>query len=343
MRVGVDAQLAVGSATGIGEYVAGLIAALETAGIDAVGLREPRLDPWRFDRRVLWDQFLLPLAAARSGAQLLHCASGTMPALCPRPIVVTVHDVAWLRTQHHAPAYARYYFGRFSADRYHRARRVVVDSEFSRGEVLACTSVDAARVDVVYPGVADDYFAIVREVQADPFVLVVGTIEPRKNLEVLVRALAHLDRSVRLSVVGPATAYERHCRAVASQLHVTGRIDWLGYVPRRTLLELYARAALVAVPSLYEGFGYAAAQALCAGTPLVVSNAPSLIEVVAGAAPALDPQDVEAWVEQIRAVLADRARAEEHAQVVRSAATARFAWRVAAAQTCEVYAKALVS
>lgn len=342
MRIAIDAQLAVGSATGIGEYVEGLIAGLRARSIEIAVLREPRLDPWRFDRRLLWDQVLLPLAVARCGAGLLHCASGTMPVIRPLPTVVTVHDVAWLRAQGHARAYARSYFGRFSAARYRYARRVIVDSEFTRGELLACTRVDAARVDVVQPGVAEDYFAIVRVPKANPFVLAVGTIEPRKNLELLIRVLAHLDDSVRLIVVGPATPYEARCRAIAAQLNVANRVDWLGYVPRRTLLALFARAAVVAVPSRYEGFGYAAAQALCAGAPVVVSNAASLVEVVDGAAPVLDPQDVDAWVEQIRTMLADRDRSEERASGLRSAAIARFAWRAAAAHTCEVYAKALV-
>lgn len=343
MRIAIDAQLAVGSATGIGEYVEGLIAGLRARGIEVAALREPRLDPWRFDRRLLWDQVLLPLAVARSGAQLLHCASGTMPAIMPLPVVVTVHDVAWLRAQDHARAYARSYFGLFSAARYRHARRVIVDSEFTRDELLACTRVDATQVDVVPPGVADDYFAVVRVPKASPFVLAVGTIEPRKNLELLIRVMARLGDSVRLIVVGPATPYEGRCRAIASQLNVANRIDWLGYVPRRTLLALFARAAVVAVPSRYEGFGYAAAQALCAGAPVIVSNAASLVEVVDGAAPTLDPEDVDAWVEEIRMMLADRDRSEDHARGLRSAAIARFAWPRAAAHTCEVYAKALMS
>ena len=69
------------------------------------------LDPWRFDRRVLWDQVLLPLLAARSGADVLHAASGTLPLVRTLPTVVTVHDMAWLRVQSHTRAYARAYFG----------------------------------------------------------------------------------------------------------------------------------------------------------------------------------------------------------------------------------------
>ena len=97
MRVALDAQLALGTATGIGEYVTGLAQALRRRGADISLLQCPRLDPWRFDRRVLWDQVLLPIAAHRARPDVLHCASGTMPALAPRATVVTVHDMAWLR------------------------------------------------------------------------------------------------------------------------------------------------------------------------------------------------------------------------------------------------------
>ena len=341
MRVAIDAQLTVGSATGIGEYVQGLIGALQATDVEVAVLREPRLDPWRFDRRLIWDQVLLPLSASRSHADLLHCTSGTMPVVRGLPSVITVHDVAWLRSQEHARAYARYYFGEFSAGRYKHAARVIVDSSFSRDELLACTRVDAACVDVVHPGVASDYFSVVRARENHPFILAVGTIERRKNLEVLIRALAGLDREVHLVVVGPGTAYEAHCREIATQLNVADRIDWRGYVPRSALLDLFARTAVVAVPSFYEGFGYAAAQALCAGTPVIVSDAPSLVEVVDGRAPALPAEDPRAWTERLRAVISDGDAAENHAREIRDDAITRFNWRLCAAQTCEVYEKAL--
>ena len=79
MRVALDAQLTVGTATGIGEYVRGLAPALRRAGLDVVELCEPRLDPWRFDRRVIWDQLVLPRRARAAHADLLHCAAGTIP------------------------------------------------------------------------------------------------------------------------------------------------------------------------------------------------------------------------------------------------------------------------
>ncbi|HMD02734.1 MAG TPA: glycosyltransferase family 1 protein [Candidatus Baltobacteraceae bacterium] len=340
MKVGLDAQLTLGTATGIGEYVAGLLAALPAAGIDARALAAPALDPWRFDRRLIWDQLLLPLAARRARVDLLHCAAGTMPLARTLPVVTTVHDVAWLRVQTHARAYARWYFGRFALARYRGARRIVVDSAFSRDELLTFAALDPAHVEVVHPGVAEDVRALVRRPAHEPFFLAVGTVEPRKNLEVVIRALAAVP-GARLIAAGPATPYQQTCARLAQECGVAARVTFAGYVARRELLDLYARAAAAVVPSRYEGFGYGAAQALCAGVPLVASGGSSLDEVVAGAAPQVAADDVAGWRDALCALLAGRDEAERHAAAQRPRALVRFAWEAAAAAMAGVYRRAL--
>lgn len=339
MRVALDAQLTVGTATGIGEYVRGLAGALRTRELEVVSLREERLNPWRFDRRVLWDQFVLPRRARRSGADLLHCASATVPRMTSLPFVVTVHDVAWLDVQTHAPAYARYYFGKFSLHGYRRAKRIVVDSEFSRGALLArLDGFDPARVSVVYPGVGAEFVKLVREGGDGRTILAVGTIEPRKNLELLVRALAQLP-GARLVAVGPRTPYALECAALAQRLGVADRLEMRGYVTREDLLALHASCAAVAVPSSYEGFGYAAAQALCAGVPCIVSDRTSLPEVSGGDAPVVALDDLESWCAHLTAALHGDLNAS--AASVRARSAQRFSWDAAADRMLAVYASSL--
>lgn len=340
MRVALDAQLSVGTPTGIGEYVNGLAAALRAMNVDVVSLAKPGFDPWRFDRRVLWDQVLLPLSARRARVDLLHCASGTMPLVQPAPTVVTVHDVAWLRVQTHTRPYARFYFGRFALSQYVRARRVLVDSVFSKKELMALTPIDPERVSVVYPGVADDVARIDRAPAAAPLVLVVGTVERRKNLAVVIRAIAGLG-GVRLVSAGPPTAYRDECEAIARECGVDDRVEFRGYVPRGELLRLYASAWAAAVPTTYEGFGYGAAWALCAGVPLVASNSSSLPEIVGGDAPLVAPGDVGAWRSALGVLLADPAAAAAHAASVRANAIARFSWNSAAESAAAAYLGAL--
>ncbi len=342
MRVGLDLALAQGTSTGIGEYASGLFVALEARAADVVRLERHGFDPWRFDRRVLWDQVLLPLAARSARVELLHCTSGTMPLVSPAPTVVTVHDVAWLRVQAHTRPYARAYFGAFSLARYRTARRILVDSAFSRDELIAVApALAAVPIDVVYPGVSSDFAQVVRARDDEsPFVLAAGTVEPRKNLEVLVRALARVPE-LRLISIGPATPYRDLCLRLASELGVSERLELRGYVARAELLALYARATLAAIPSHYEGFGYGAAQALCAGVPLLSSNAASLPEIVARDAPLLDPNDIDAWAGAMRSMLEDRDAAEARATHVRAASIERFGWAPSARAAFEAYRAAL--
>ncbi|MGH7709328.1 MAG: glycosyltransferase family 4 protein [Vulcanimicrobiaceae bacterium] len=340
MNVGLDLQPTVGMPTGIGEYARGLARAFDALRFSYTALRDERSDLWRFDRRVLWDQLRLPLAARRARVDLLHCTSGTMPLIGSMPIVVTVHDVAWLRVQQHARAYARAYYGPLAARRYRTARRIIVVSAFSRNELLAVVpGIEPARVDVVHPGVAEDLIALDRRPDDRPFILAVGTVEQRKNLAVAIRALRVLP-GVELIAVGPATPYRDACERIARELGIDQRVRFCGYIGRAELRDLYARAAVAIVPSKYEGFGFAAAQALCAGVPLIVSTSASLPEVVDGQATLVGPDDDDGWSAALATILGDRTAANRRAAAARIAAAQRFSWEAAARATLEVYGKA---
>ncbi len=335
MIVALDTQLAVGTATGIGVYERDLAAALRAQGVDVRALAAPRLDPWRFDRRLFWDQVLLPLAAARSGATLLHAASGTMPLVRTLPTVVTVHDLAWHRVQSHTRAYARAYFGKVQARAYRGAAAVICDSHFSADEYRALID-PAANPEVVYPGVDPRFGNIARRPDESAFALVVGTVEARKNLRALVDLLAAIPR-LRIVSVGPPTPYADDVRAHAAGLGVSDRLELRGYVAREDLDDLYARAACALIPSRYEGFGYALAEALCAGLPAISARSSSLIEVAGNDVPLVDPDDVAGWVDAVRALLDDRTGAERRAELLRVSANARFGWDDAASRMRMVY------
>ena len=330
-------QLAIGTGTGIGEYVRGLARALRATGVDVRELADERLDPWRFDRRVRWDQIALPRLLARSGADVLHAASGTMPLIARVPVVTTVHDLAWLRVQHHTRAYARWYFGTFMRERYRRAAAIVVDSAFTRDEYLALVGGDPARVHVVYPGVDPAFAELVAQPADAPFALALGTVEERKNLLRAIETVASID-GLRLVSVGPPTPYLARCKARVAELGIADRVEFRGYVARDELLALHAGAAVALVPSRYEGFGYAAAQALCAGLPLVAATTSSLIEVTGAAGALCAPDDADAWIAATRAALTrPRASKEE-----RRAQAERFAWSTAAAACSAIYRGVLV-
>jgi glycosyltransferase involved in cell wall biosynthesis len=337
MIVALDTQLAVGTATGIGVYQRDLAGALRAQNVDVRALSAPWLNPWRFDRRVLWDQVLLPLQAARSGATLLHASAGTMPFLRTLPTVVTVHDLAWHRVQSHTRSYARTYFGTLQARAYRHAVAIVCDSNFSASEYHDLID-ERATVDVVYPGV-DERFAQIERVQdPSPFALVVGTVEARKDLLVLIEALPSLP-ALRIIAVGPPTPYADTVRARAAALNVADRVDLRGYIERDQLDRLYACATCALIPSRYEGFGYALAEAMCAGVPAIAARSSSLIEVAGDDIPLVDPDDVTAWTDAITTLLADPAAAQQRADALRPHALERFAWSTAAAQMQAIYSR----
>ncbi len=258
-----------------------------------------------------------------------------MPLRCRLPTVVTVHDVAWLRVQGHAPWYARRYFGAFSLGRYGTAGAVITDSAFSRSELLdVLPTLEPARVHAISPGVASVFGRVERRPDGLT-ILVAGTVELRKNLAFLLRLLPRLP-SARLVSVGPATPYLDECRRIALDLGVAARADFRGYVDRATLMQLYATAAVAAVPSIYEGFGYATAQALCAGVPCVVSDRASLPEVAREDARVVPLEDEGRWLTTLMEALAgemDAAAARARAHSVE-----RFSWGEAARKTIDVYA-----
>jgi glycosyltransferase involved in cell wall biosynthesis len=335
VRVALDTQLAIGTATGVGVYERDLARALVAGGVDVRTLHAGWLDPWRFDRRVLWDQVLLPLLAARSGADVLHAASGTLPAVTPLPTVVTVHDVAFLRVQQHVRPYARAYFGTLMRALYRRATAILTDSAFSRDELFA-TAGPRDGVHVVYPGVDERFAQIVRAPRERPFALAVGTIERRKNLLRAIETVAAIP-GLDLVAVGPPTPYVDDVRRAIADHGLTERVELRGYVARPELDALYAGAALAMVPSRYEGFGYALAEALCAGLPVIAARSSSLIEVAAGAVTLVDPDDADGWIDATRSLLGARDAAERAAAERRAAFGERFAWSTAAAQCATVY------
>lgn len=340
MIVALDAQLAVGTATGIGVYARDLGAALRRGGTDVRMLQAAWLDPWRFDRRVVWDQVLLPLAAARSGAALLHATAGTLPLMRARlPVVVTVHDMAWLRVQAHTRGYARAYFGDAMRRAYRSAAAVIVDSLFSRDEYQELSG-DPRVPHVVYPGVDPRYGALERRPDAAPFALVVGTVEARKNLLGVLGVAAAIPELSIVSV-GPPTPYADAVHRRIAELGLAGRVTLRGYVDRSELDDLYARAALALVPSRYEGFGYAVAEARCAGLPFVAARGSSLSEVAQPAGTLVEPDDADGWIGAVRAIVADRDAAQARAASDRPAAVARFDWATAAAAFQRLYSAVL--
>lgn len=239
-----------------------------------------------------WEQIALPLAARR--AELLLSPANLAP-LAGRGNVVVIHDSAPFRE----PGWYRPLYGawhRTIVPRIaRRARLVVVPSEHVRTELVQLLGLDDGRVRAISPGV-DAAFAdppapdpLLRRLGLEqPYVLAVGTDSPRKNLGLLDRIAPSLEAAgLRVAIAGSGRSYMPGS--------APGGARRLGYVPDADMPALYAGAAALAVPSLYEGFGLPCVEAMAAGTPVVAADRPALPEACGDAALLVDPDDPDAF------------------------------------------------
>ena len=177
-----------------------------------------------------------------------------------------------------------------------------------------------------------------------PYLLCVGTIEPRKNLPAVFRALARLPRAERpeLRVVGAPGLDATAIQALPARLGLNGDVRFLGPRPTDELVTLYAGALALVYPSLLEGFGLPVLEAMAAGAPVVASNRSSVPEVAGDAAILVDPEDdtsIAAALERVvtSSALRDDLRARGRARA------ARFSWEQTARLTLDVFAEAIQS
>lgn len=218
-------------------------------------------------------------------------------------LTATLYDMTpWILPETHRPANVAAVKA-FAESVVPRASALIAISESTRSDSVRILGVPADRIDVIYPGVPESFFApapdAVRRVRerfhlARPYVLFVGTVEPRKNLGTLLEAYGGLPPSVReafeLVVAGPVGW--RHDSVVDRLRSGRDGVRFVGYVPEPDLPGLTAGATIFAYPSLYEGFGLPVAQAMASGVPVITSNVSSLPEIAGDAAMLVDPRSV---------------------------------------------------
>ena len=246
-------------------------------------------------RDLLWYPALLPRAAARTGADVLHCTIFRAPPRSRVPTILTVHDLAVLRHPDVFPLWTRLYGRTALRPTIRSADRIFAVSEFSKREVVELADVDPALVDVV-PNALEPVFRADGEAAEGDYALAVGTLEPRKNLRRVVEATALA--GVALRVVGEFGW---------GQVDVRGdHVTWLGRIGDAELAGAYRGARCLVFPSLYEGFGIPALEAMACGTPVVTSAGSAMAEVVGDAGVLVDPLDVESIAAGIDAADARR-------------------------------------
>jgi glycosyltransferase involved in cell wall biosynthesis len=268
-----------------------------------------------------------------------------------KKIVTTVHDFSFRLFPEAHPKDRIQYFKKHFSKNIRRSDRIITDSVYIKSEASGLLGLPDEIITPVHLGVDHDVFKIYprealesckRELGLpENFILFVGTREPRKNLERLVRAYAELPQQIRsefgLVLVGPDGWGEGH-RSVGEQLG--GRITVLDYVESYKLAQIYNLASVLVYPSLYEGFGLPPLEAMACGCPVIASGAASLPEVCGDAACYVDPKDVQSIAEGMDRVL----KHEELRWSLIQKGTERaklFSWEKTAQETLKVFDEVL--
>ena len=376
MRIGIEATAALeGRRTGVGNYVAQLLAGLEAldaggAGIELTlfanrdaqqGAGSPAGLPRPYDRdrlpiRTLWMQLGLPRSIARLRPDLCHFPNHLAPVLrrIESPFVVTIHDMAVYRCPRYQPLKTTSIHRALIPAVARRASIVLTVSESARQDILEHLRLPEERVRVVYEGVHAAFHEAPSPSQVQalrarlglhcPYILSVGTLEPRKNHLGLIEAYERLVRQQRVPhhlVLAGGRGWRN--RALLARLTSSGlrdRIHLLGYVQDADLPALYHGADAFAFPSWYEGFGLPVLEAFTCGVPTLISSDPALREVAGlGNALIADPSCPEEMAGALHRLLSDGPlRAALRLRGIRRAR--EFSWERCARQTLEVYREA---
>jgi glycosyltransferase involved in cell wall biosynthesis len=300
-------------------------------------------------REALYYPFGLAARARSHDADLVHCPAPYWPRVPDRPLVVSVHDLLALENPE---LFTRAMVAqiRLTAVAFlRRADRVLVGSTYTKEAVASLVGYPADRIDVTPYGVDARFRPVTAESDrlhrrfgiAAPYVLCVGTLEPRKNLVAAVRAFRHVIRAIpEATLVIAGSQGWRNASFEHELQHSSGEVVLTGRVGDEELVQLYAGASGFLFPSLFEGFGFPVLEAMACGTPVISSNTTSLPELVGDAGLLVAPDDLYSMASAVIRVLED---AELAADLRRRglARAERFSWDGCAAATVDSYRRAV--
>ncbi len=359
MRVGVNAlYLIPGGVGGTEIYLRSLLGALaeidsvneyflytnrETADLAAGRFVERPQPVGAMSRpaRIVWEQAMLPVAAARDRLDVLFNPGFTAPLACPCPTVTVFHDLQHKRHPEHFRWWDLPFWRALLFQSACSSDRLIAVSEATRADLLRYYPVDAAKIRVVPHGVDERLFELAR--RPSNCILCVSTLHPHKNLDRLVRAFATFHRARpewRLVIAGMRGFFAGRLEALIRELGAP--VELTGWISRERLYELYAGAGAFVFPSTFEGFGMPVLEAMAAGVPTACSAVEPMRSVAGDAALLFPPDDVAAIADAVLLLATDEALRERLAAAGPRRA-AMFTWRACAEATLAIIAAATSS
>jgi glycosyltransferase involved in cell wall biosynthesis len=371
--IGIDYTPAYEQGGGIGRYVRELVGALAAAdprnayrlfvmGAGRTALptlpgsnfvwKPSIISPTWFAR--LWHRARLPIPVEGwvGDVKLFHATDFVLPPTRPTTkTLLTVHDLSFIRVPDSTTPSLRRYLEAVVPRSARRADHVLADSQATKNDLITEFRIAPEKITVLLSGVNPRFDPspvqpedrqVLRErfgIGDWPFIVAVGTVQPRKNYERLIYALHALPPELsktRLVIAGGKGWLDAPIYRTVRELKIEGRVVFTGYLDDTLLPALYKTSSGLAFPSLYEGFGLPILEAMACGVPVITSNVSSMVEVAGDAALLVNPVSVEHIRDALVTVLRDddtRTRLIEAGQ--RQAAP--FTWQRAAAQLCQLY------
>ncbi len=330
MRILVDYRPALRARTGVGEYIHTLVRAYTATHDDAVTLftsswkdrpspsLADELHTRVVDRRVpvaalnyLWHRMEWPAVETLAGdADVAHAAHPLLIPTRRAAQIVTIHDLFFLLEPNRTRAEIRRDYAELAPSHARRAEAVITSSAHTKALITDHLGVARERIYVCPPGAPTwKTLGHAPNTPRDGHVLFLGTLEPRKNLDVLLDAYAALLRQSRpvapLIIAGGASPDAGPWIERIGREPLKDHVRYTGYVEHEKRESLYAGARALVLPSLDEGFGLPVLEAMSAGVPVVTSNRGSLPEVVGTAGVLLDATDVSAWADTLERLTTD--------------------------------------
>lgn len=370
MKIGLNAHLLSGRAgyrrAGIHGYISNIlrllpahapadwqfeamVGATNSASFPGVSMARAPFSTESPASRVFWEQTIQPWQLRRY--DLYHALAFVAPVVLPSPMVVTVYDLSFLHYPARLSFARRLYLRALTALTCARARRVLAISQSTANDLRAHLGIPADKIDVTPLGydraafrpLLETDIAHFRRKQDLPerFWLFVGTLEPRKNLPMLLKAYAQLPNAEQLPIIlgGGIGWMAREVFATIERLQLGNSVKHVGFIPAADLPLWYNCAEAFLYPSVFEGFGLPVLEAMACGTPVLTTNVSSLPEVAGNAAHCLPPDDIERWL----AALHDLQRNDAWRDSARAKGLERaklFSWARTAELTVASYRKA---
>ncbi len=362
MKIAVDCRALAALKTGGGYYTENLLKSVLAADSDneyflmahkpfsfAPGPGNEKITAGGRLPGFIWQNVVCPRTVRSLGIDLFHSPLFTLPRSMSCPGIVTVFDltpILFPQFHHMRVKLSLLPIGRSIKS----AKKVIAISEATKRDLVRHFSVGEEKIDVIYPGVGADFKPAsegaknrVKKKYAggENYILHVGTLEPRKNLEFLIDAFAELvscglDRGVNLVLAGAAGW---KYKALLDKISASGfrdRILTAGYVDSEDLPALYCASRVFVYPSFYEGFGLPLVEAMACGAPVVASSVSSIPEVVADAGILIRGWETREWAEAIGLLLCEEGARDEFSEsgILRSR---KFSWEESAQKTIQIY------